>query len=149
MNTSTIKVPTPVLRWAANRAELGDEELTAKFKQWPRWLTGDAQPTLRQLEKFAQTTHTAIGYFFLSKPPILPLPIADFRTTKTSRFSTPSANLLDTVYLCQQRQDWYRDLARLYKLPEVMFVGTATTSSAPNATADAIRNALQVSLEQQ
>ncbi len=35
-------------------------------------------------------------------------------------------DLLDTVYQCQQRQDWYRDFVRLHREPPVGFVGTLT-----------------------
>lgn len=74
-------------------------------------MTGEAQPTLKQLEDFARLTHTAIGYFFLPEPPALALPVPDFRTLRDEELREPSSALLDTLYLCQQRQDWYRDYA--------------------------------------
>ena len=62
---TTVAASIPVLRWAAQRARLHDEELSARFRKWPLWLSGEAQPTLKQLEDFAKLTHTAIGFFFL------------------------------------------------------------------------------------
>ena len=114
---TTIAASVPVLRWAAHRARLHDDDLTARFKKWPLWLSGEAQPTLKQLENFARLTHTAIGYFFLPQPPELVLPVPDFRTLRDEVLAEPSSNLLDTLYLCQQRQNWYRDHARMHGLP--------------------------------
>lgn len=138
----------PVLRWAAERAGLRDDDLTTRFRKWPLWLSGEAQPTLRQLENFAHLTHTAVGYFFLPEPPVLTLPVPDFRTLRDETMSAPSSNLLDTLYLCQQRQDWYRDYARLHGLPPLPFVGSVTTGDAPETVAQQMRDALDLSIDE-
>ena len=65
---TTVPASVPVLRWAANRARLHDDVLVTRFNKWPLWLSGAAQPTLKQLEDFARLTHTAIGYFVLPQP---------------------------------------------------------------------------------
>jgi Zn-dependent peptidase ImmA (M78 family) len=111
------------------------------------WLSDEAQPTLRQLEDFARRTHTAIGYFFLPQPPDLELPIPDFRTLRDEVIAEPSSNLLDTLYLCQQRQDWYRDHARLHGLRVLDFVASATLREAPEAVAQRMREKLGLSVE--
>jgi Zn-dependent peptidase ImmA (M78 family) len=144
---TTVAASIPVLRWAARRAQLDDEALTRRYPKWPLWLSGEAQPTLRQLEGFAGRTHTAIGYFFLPQPPVLELPVPDFRTLRDEVLSEPSSNLLDTLYLCQQRQDWYRDHARLHGLPVLTFVGGATLQEEPEAVAQRMREELGVSAE--
>lgn len=138
----------PVLRWAAERAALHDDDLTIRFGKWPLWLSGEAQPTLRQLENFARLTHTAIGYFFLPEPPVLALPVPDFRTVRDETVAAPSSNLLDTLYLCQQRQEWYRDYARLHSLPPLPFVGSVTTGNAPETVAQQMRDAVDLSIDE-
>lgn len=143
----TIPASIPVLRWAAQRARLDDEALAVHYPKWPLWLSDEAQPTLRQLEDFARRTHTAIGYFFLPQPPELALPVPDFRTLRDEALAEPSSSLLDTLYLCQQRQDWYRDHARLHGLPVLTFVGSATLREAPEAVAQRMREKLEVSAE--
>lgn len=50
---TTVAASIPVLRWAAQRARLHDEDLSVRFRKWPLWLTGEARPTLKQLEDFA------------------------------------------------------------------------------------------------
>lgn len=143
---ATVPASIPVLRWAAQRAGLHDDDLTARFRKWPLWLSGEAHPTLRQLEKFARLTHTAIGYFFLPEPPTLALPVPDYRTLRDEALAVPSSNLLDTIYLCQQRQEWYRDYARLHGLPALTFIGSATTEDAPETIAQQMRDVLGLSI---
>ena len=65
-----------------------------------------------------------IGYLFLSEPPDESLPVPDFRTMGDEPVRRASPDLLETVYLCQQRQDWYRDYARVNREPPVTFVGS-------------------------
>lgn len=100
------------------------------------WLSGVEQPTLNQLEQFASWTHTSVGVLLLPEPPAEPLPIADFRSGPRHR---PSADLLDALYLCQQRQDWYRDHARLYRLDTVELVRSATLNDEPEQIAQSLR----------
>jgi Zn-dependent peptidase ImmA (M78 family) len=144
---TTVPASVPVLRGAAHRARLRDDDLVTRFNKWPLWLSGEAQPTLKQLEDFARLTHTAIGYFFLPQPPALALPVPDFRTVRDEALAEPSSDLLDTLYLCQQRQDWYRDHARTHGLPALPFVGSASLSEAPEAVAQRLRDTLGLSAE--
>ncbi|MGD9598657.1 MAG: ImmA/IrrE family metallo-endopeptidase [Steroidobacteraceae bacterium] len=142
---NNIAASVPVLRWAAARARLSDERVSQKFSKWASWLTGEAQPTLRQLEDFARLTHTAVGYFFLPQPPALDLPVPDFRTVRDETLAVPSTELLDVLYLCQQRQDWYREYARLHGLPSVTFVSSAHADEAPVQVAARMRERLALS----
>jgi Zn-dependent peptidase ImmA (M78 family) len=144
---TTVAASVPVLRWAANRARLDDGDLAGRFHKWPLWLSGEAQPTLKQLEDFARLTHTAIGYFFLPQPPALALPVPDFRILRDEALAEPSSNLLDTLYLCQQRQEWYRDHARMHGLPALPFVGSASLQEATEVVAQRLRETLSLSTE--
>ena len=144
---TTIAASVPVLRWAAQRARLNEGALTARFPKWPLWLNGDARPTLKQLEDFARLTHVAFGYFFLPQPPALALPVPDFRTLRDEALAEPSSDLLDTLYLCQQRQDWYRNHARMHGEPSLPFVGSASQQEAPEAVAQRLRESLGLSTE--
>src|SRR5205814_10429522 len=81
-------------------------------------------------------------------PPEGPLPIPDFRTIASARIRRPSPDLLDTIYLCQRRQDWYHDFARSEGEEPLPFVGKATTASSVIATAADIRTTLGFSVEE-
>jgi hypothetical protein len=80
--------------------------------EWSPWPTGSrsrssgspATAHLEQLEDLASATHTPVGYLFLPAPPEEALPVADFRTVGDEPVR-PSPDLLDTLDLCQQRQD--------------------------------------------
>lgn len=144
---TTIPASSPVLEWAARRARLDESRLMARFPKWPLWVRGEAQPTLKQLEAFARLTHTAIGYFFLPQPPALALPVPDFRTLRDEALQEPSNDLLDILYLCQQRQDWYREHARIHALSPLPFVGSAHLEEAPEVVALRLRETLSLSVE--
>ncbi len=125
----TVRVPVrgELLAWARSRSRISPADLDTKFPALDEWEAGTKQPTLKQLEKFAQATHTPIGYLFLPEPPEESLPVPDFRTIGDVAIGQGSPDLLDTIYQCQQRQDWYRDFARVHREDPVSFVGTLTT----------------------
>ena len=58
---------------------------------------------MKQLEAFAGANHVPIGYLFLPEPPAEDLPIPDMRTLGGGELARPSPDLLDVLYLCQQR----------------------------------------------
>ena len=129
MQAVTVRVPVrgELLAWARDRSRVSPADLDTKFPALEEWEAGTKQPTLKQLEKFAHATHTPIGYLFLPEPPEESLPVPDFRTIGDVTIGQASPDLLDTMYQCQQRQDWYRDFARVHREDPVSFVGTLTT----------------------
>lgn len=142
-----VVVEPALLRWARERAELDVAQLSKRFPKLEEWETGGLQPTLKQLEEFARVTHAPIGYLFLSEPPVETVPIPDFRTVKNARIDHPSPDLLDTIYVCEQRQEWYRDYARTTGEEELPFVGSLSVRTPIGAAAAAIRSALQFDIE--
>jgi len=143
-----VPVKPAMLRWALERAGRSAVSVRERLPQLDRWERGEASPTLKQLERFAQATHTPIGYLFLQEPPIELVPIPDFRTIGSERLERPSADLLDTIYLCQQRQEWYRDFARTEGEGPLPFVGSVTLASDIEETGALIRHALGFDLEE-
>ena len=146
--TTSVNVNPEVLRWARKRAAMETATLANRFPRYREWENGTAQPTLKQLERLARTLHASVGYFFLPEPPEEELPIPDFRKVGNKRSGRPSVSLLDTVYLCQQRQDWYRNFARMEGEDPVPFVGSATPDSSVRSTAEEMRTVLRFDLEE-
>lgn len=137
-----------LLRWARERSGLEIATLEHRFPKLEAWERREAQPTFKQLEDFAQATHTPIGFLFLQKPPVERVPIPDFRTVAGARFDRPSPDLLDTIYLCQQRQDWYRDFARTNGDPPLTFIGSAKLTDEIPAVASKIRTTLGLDIDE-
>ncbi len=145
----TIRVPIkPVLLdWAEKRSGIPYQAITSKFKSFEDWKSGKKQPTLKQLESFAKFTHTSVGYLFLSEPPVETIPIPDFRTRSNIELDKTTPDLLDTIYLCQQRQEWYRDYARLNREGPVRFIGTLSIDFDETTAAAALRTHLSFEVE--
>lgn len=144
-----VAVEGSMLRWARERARRTQESLLPRFARVADWENGEAQPTLKQLEAFAKAVHVPIGYLFLREPPEEPVPIPDFRTVADQPLRRASPDLLDTVYLCQQRQEWYRDFARQTGEPPLPFVGSLGPQADVLRSAATIRAALGFDLEEQ
>lgn len=71
------------------------------------------------------------------------MPIPDFRTVGNRPVPTVvSADLLDTLYVCQAHQEWYRDNQLLNGEQRLAFVGTATKASDPKMIAGQMRAVL-------
>jgi Zn-dependent peptidase ImmA (M78 family) len=143
-----VAVKPELLRWARERAGLEPEELAQRFPRLREWEAERAQPTFKQLEQYARATHAPFGYFFLPEPPVEELPIPDFRTAAGRRVQRPSPNLLDTIFLCQQRQEWYREYAQLQGQEPLAFVGSANLPGDVAATAATMRGQLRFDVEE-
>lgn len=143
-----IGVEPGLLRWARERSGRKPDYLSKRFPQLDAWERGSALPTFRQLEAFAKATYAPIGYLFLQEPPIEELPVTDFRTMGDAEVRHASPALLDTLHLCQQRQDWYRDEARTSGEPPLEFVGSLDTSVDVSVAGARLRDALGFDVEQ-
>jgi Zn-dependent peptidase ImmA (M78 family) len=136
-----------VLRWARERAGRTVQDLAAPFPKLDRWERGEERPTLKQVERFAKAVHAPVGFLFLLEPLVESVPIPDFRTAGNVHRRHPTPDLLDTIYICQQRQEWYRDFARSVGEGPLAFVGSAHVRSAVVSTAATIRHALGFDVE--
>lgn len=143
-----VSIRPELLSWACERAGLDELVLFHRFPYFPAWERGEKQPTLKQLEAFSKATHTPIGYFFLPEPPEEGVPIPDFRTVADEAPGPPSPDLLDTLYLCQQRQDWYREYALLEGEKPLPFVRSAQVGDEVARVAREMREFLHFNLEE-
>jgi Zn-dependent peptidase ImmA (M78 family) len=142
-----VEVKPELLRWACERGRLGQAALARSFPHFAAWERGDAKPTLKQIERFAKIARTPVGFLFLPAPPVESVPIPDFRAPDNECLERPSPELLDAVYLCQQRQEWYRDFARSTGESSLSFVGSVRLPGSIEETAAQIRRALQFDVE--
>jgi Zn-dependent peptidase ImmA (M78 family) len=143
-----VTINPETLRWARERAGRTVQDLAAPFPKLDRWERGEERPTLKQVERFAKAVYAPVGYLFLPEPPVENVPIPDFRTVGNEYVGHPSPDLLDTVYICQQRQEWYRDFARSVGEEPHSFVGSARVANNVETTAALIRHALGFDLDE-
>ena len=129
--STRVDVTPSVLRWALARAGI-DGDVAAHEH---RWLAGQRKPTFKQLEAFANATHVPTAMLLLKEPPRETLPIPDMRTHGGTGVRDPSGDLLDTIYLCQRRQDWYREFAINEGATPLEFIGSASLDGDPSGVA--------------
>jgi Zn-dependent peptidase ImmA (M78 family) len=135
-----VPVKVELLEWAYNRS-IKKEKLHIKFKKLDEWLKGTLQPTLKQLEDFANATSTPLGYFFLQQPPVEKLPIPHYRTLEEDMREEASPDLIETLHMMQRRQDFMKDYFEQNIGETLSFVGSYKGNSV-NELADNIRKLL-------
>jgi Zn-dependent peptidase ImmA (M78 family) len=143
-----ITVKPELLRWARERAGFTTEKVYKHFPKFIEWENGVLKPTLKQLEHFAQFAHVPFGYLFLQEPPVEQVPIPDFRTPGSIYLNRASPDLLETIYICQQRQEWYHEYAMLLREDPYSFVGSAKLNDSIISVAANIRHMLGFEIEE-
>ena len=143
-----IGIKPEMLTWARKRARLDVDDLVNRFPKIIEWEEGKIQPTLKQLEAFAKKTHLPLGTLFLPEPPKEEIPIPDFRTMTHVPYDRPTPDLLETIFICQQRQEWYRDYLRRQHGEELRFVGKTTIEADIIEVAEDIRETIDLNPEQ-
>jgi Zn-dependent peptidase ImmA (M78 family) len=144
--TVRVHVEPSLLEWASARSGKSPDDLSRRVPRLAAWARGDAQPTLKQLETFARATSTPVGLLMLPEPPDLPLPVPDFRTLPNAVATPATPDLLDTIYLCEERQEWYRSYALVNNADALDFVGSATAKDDVMSTANHMRARLDFDL---
>ena len=142
-----VQIEPEFFTWAIKRSCKDSKKLQKRFKNLSKWINGSVSPTFKQLEKFAKATYVPIGYFFLKKPPKEDIPIPDFRTIKNVEITRPSPNLLDTIYLCQQKQGWYREFIQSVGGGKNKFVGACNIQDSVKTTAEKMRKHLRFDIK--
>ena len=138
---SEVNVNVNMLTWAIDRAGYELLEFTNKMPRVSEWISGDKNPTIKQLEKFSKKVHLPFGYLFLPEPPKEKLPIPFFRTNN-SQAEKVSVNVYDTILLLQQRQDWLKNYLANNHFRELDFVGKFKGVENVNAIVADIRSVL-------
>ena len=145
MAEQSINVKPELIRWAIERSGRSLGALARYLPRIEAWESGEARPTLKQLETLAKKTWTPLGYFFLPEPPEEKLPVPDFRTARDEPVRRSSPNLIDTLHTMQRRQWWMRDYLVEMGHERLAFVGAAKPTDKVESVAKSIRLTLGVS----
>ncbi len=137
-----VSVTPKILTWACERAGYDVDYFAQRIPNLKAWVRQEKKPTFKQLEKFADFTHTPFGYFFYSEPPKENNnPIVDYRKISQKR-DKHSRNLLDTIHSMLRRQEWLEEYLIEMNSKPLDFVGDASLNDIPEEIAIRIRKKL-------
>jgi Zn-dependent peptidase ImmA (M78 family) len=117
-----IKVKADILTWAITRAGFDLHEFIDKLPNVQKWIEGERNPTVKQLEDFSRKVYIPFGYLLLPAPPKENLPIPFYRTEGT-KTATVNLNIYDTILTMQQRQDWLKHYLKDLAYSPLPYVG--------------------------
>lgn len=140
---TTVNVNNKILIWAINRAGHDVSMFTEKNPKVRKWLEGEKEPTVKQLEEFSRKVYLPYGYLFLPEPLKEKLPIPFFRSNG-NKVEKVSVNVYDTILLIQQRQSWLVDYLRDNDFRKLQFVGSFKDNLNVEAIVNNIRNVLEL-----
>ncbi|MGE3382804.1 MAG: ImmA/IrrE family metallo-endopeptidase [Pyrinomonadaceae bacterium] len=106
--------------------------------------TGAVQPSFSKALKLAETLRIPFGYFYLSEPPKLEIPLPDFRSRSSVLDYSPSPDLLDVLFNVMNQHEWFREYAIEQRQPKVEFVGRFTVNDGVRAVATDIQTTIGV-----
>lgn len=130
-------------RWAIQRAGYSVDDYVAKYPKMADWMEGVKQPTIKQLEEFAQRVYLPLGFLFLENIPTENIPFPVFRGD-AGRYDHFDLNVYDTVNAVQQRQDWLEDYIKDNEIETCGFVGCATLKTSVSEAVATLRRYLQL-----
>jgi Zn-dependent peptidase ImmA (M78 family)/DNA-binding XRE family transcriptional regulator len=145
---STMTITGEVFRWAIERAGFSDEKLALRLHTKPEkiiaWETGKEYPNFQQAQKLASTLSIPLGYLFLSDPPEITVPIADFRTLPGKPSTSISLNLQDLLDDALRKRDWYSEWRKSEGLAPFEFIGKFTIQDKPSDIVQDMRQVLDI-----
>ncbi|WP_028298873.1 ImmA/IrrE family metallo-endopeptidase [Olivibacter sitiensis] len=121
----TVPVNGNIITWALSRAGYDVTGFSIKYPalKVDRWLQGDKQPTVRQLEDFSKKVHVPFGYMLLQEPPNEAIDFPFFRTGHAKPTYQVSPNVYDTILDLSRRQEWLREYLVQLEAKHLDYVG--------------------------
>lgn len=127
MKPERLNIKKEILIWAVERNGQSVEEYALKNPLINKWIEGEKQPTIKQLESFSTQVHVPFGYLFLNELPQESIPIPFFRTVgRQPRFNL---KLYDTVIDLQRKQEWLSNYFRENDMDSARFIGCCVGKS--------------------
>lgn len=131
------------LRWAIQRAGYNEEKAVEAFPKLGEWLSGEKQPTISQLQRFASKFFVPFGYLFLQQAPKETIPFPMFRG-EAGQNSHFDLNVYDTVMNVQSRQDWLEDYLNENEIGTCKIVGSIQLNTPVSEAVTLLRKTLHL-----
>ena len=125
MSAQRVHIEPQILRWIIERRGLNVDDYCLKNEKFEKWLNGEQDPTFRQAEEFAKNNYVPMGYLYLTEPLVETIPIPFFRST---RRRVENLNVMDTVKILAERQQWLSNYLRSENFEDLSFVGSIATN---------------------
>lgn len=132
-----------VLEWAVERSGKR-ERLEQKIPQAAAVVGRLCSAYFASAGGLARAATVPFGYLLLQKPPQEKLSIPFFRTVDDRPSPRFGPDLLDTVHLMRQRQEWLREYSSEQDAEPLPFVNSATVNDDPVQIAAQIRTVLSL-----
>jgi len=138
-----IEVEPKVIQWAIGTSGWTQTDIIKKLKINPstfqHWLTGQRNPSLRQLEELSKTVKRPLAAFFLSEPPEEPPLPTDYRQLPDKEGKFDKKTIL-AIRRARRLQHISNDLAENLNIPLRSIVTFTTQSEDPKKLAEHYRN---------
>ncbi|WP_282638694.1 ImmA/IrrE family metallo-endopeptidase [Sphingobacterium thalpophilum] len=143
---ATIPVRENIITWALARAGYDLTKFSLKYPalKVERWLQGEKQPTVKQLEDFSKKVHIPFGYLFLQEPPNEEIDFPFFRSGQARPNYTVSPNVYDTILELERRQDWLRDYLIELGSDPLDFIGKFKNTTSVSVFVNDLRDKLNL-----
>lgn len=106
-----VSVAPEIINWVIEKIQFGTVN-NSVFELLNKWKSGEKVPTFNQIEDISKKTNIPFGYFFLEKPPVEECKIVEYRTIDSIAVQNPSHNLIDTVDMMSNAQEWMIDYVK-------------------------------------
>jgi Zn-dependent peptidase ImmA (M78 family)/transcriptional regulator with XRE-family HTH domain len=138
-----VNIPKERYSWAIQRAGLTVEGYMNSHPNVPlsEWMSGEKEPTVKQLEAFAKSVNVPFGYLFLEKTPKEEVPFPMFRG-EAGRSDHFDLNVYDTVNSLQLRQDWLEDYLQENEIDTCKYIRSVTLQTPVGETVSKLRTML-------
>lgn len=107
------QIKPEIITWARQRAGLSLDDLAEGISTSDRarkWENGELLTTHIQAKKIAKRVKIPFAYLYLSAPPELEMPIADFRSDIFGRKTkSDEINIYNLTHSYKRRLDWFED----------------------------------------
>lgn len=141
-----VTVKPEIINWILQTIQF-DNVANSAVELLNMWKSGEKTPTFNQVEDMSKKTNIPFGYFFLDKPPVEECPIVDYRTVNSLSIPEPSRNLIDTLDLMTDMQDWMVNYVIENGQDELPYVGSAFENKNINVIVEDIRSKLGLDKE--
>jgi Zn-dependent peptidase ImmA (M78 family) len=129
--------------WAIRRAGFEVDDYINSHRSIPlsEWMSGEKEPTIKQLEAFAKSVNVPFGYLFLEHTPCEQVPFPMFRG-EAGHSDHFDLNVYDTVLSLQLRQDWLEDYLQDNEIETCDYIKSVTLKTTIGETVGKMRKML-------